>query len=351
VNTGLKTPVSGVSEGALQHTCHSAVCCSLPAILAHLSLLDRNLSRSPATVNRRSTLPKIFGIQPAAGRSLAASSFGASTNRGLWSGDVVTDPTDQWPHRGGATVWGQRFSPPFNPARIVATTCGGEIVGIICRHFPHQHPSPAAAYKALPAMGNIGKVLPVHRSASVLLPPSSVAERCVNGFSGTSWELFGAHSLSAWDQGLTSRQKSTVRVATPENGSAKEEPMLAIPEKLAFFELLGNRSCQGGMFPCRPHGQLVTPATRLMANISFKPNQEARELNEALAALLPRTIPCAGKTAKGIVRADSLSRRSEPSNSSVADRRYPATVYCGASRSGLHRPGRVKRIARKGATG
>jgi len=203
--------------------------------------------------------------------------------------------------------WGPEGFNPFNPGGIVAHHIAAGIVGIIAGIFHITTRPPERLYKAL-RMGNIETVL-ASAIAAVFFAAFIVAGTMWYGSAATPVELFGPTRYQ-WDQGYFKTEINR-RVATAlENGSSKEEAYAAIPEKLAFFDYVGNSPAKGGLFRVGPMVNGDGLPTGWIGHISFT-DQEGRELEVRRLPNFFENFPVVLEDSQGIVRADIPFRRSE----------------------------------------
>ncbi len=212
----------------------------------HWVYWDLELFRDPRTGEPALDLPKMFGIHLFLS-GLLCFSFGAFHLTGLFGpGMWVSDPYGLTGSvQPVAPAWGPEGFNPFNPGGIVAHHIAAGIVGIIAGLFHLIVRPPQRLYKAL-RMGNIETVLS-SSIAAVFFAAFVVAGTMWYGSAATPIELFGPTRYQ-WDSSYF-QQEINRRVQTSlANGSSPEQAWSAIPEKLAFYDYIGNNPAKGGLF-------------------------------------------------------------------------------------------------------
>lgn len=194
--------------------------------------------RDPRTGEPALDLPKIFGIHLLLA-SLLCFGFGAFHvtgvfGPGIWVSDGYGITGKVQPV---APAWGPEGFNPFNPGGVASHHIGAGTVGILAGVFHLTVRPPQRLYRAL-RMGNIETVL-----------SSSIAAVFFAAFvtSGTMWygcattpvELFGPTRYQ-WDSGYFQQEiERRVENATSE-GLSQAEAWSRIPDKLAFYDYIGN---------------------------------------------------------------------------------------------------------------
>lgn len=212
----------------------------------HWVYWDLELFRDPRTGEPALDLPKMFGIHLFLS-GLLCFSFGAFHLTGLFGpGMWVSDPYGLTGSiQPVAPAWGPEGFNPFNPGGIVAHHIAAGIVGIIAGLFHLIVRPPQRLYKAL-RMGNIETVLS-SSIAAVFFAAFVVAGTMWYGSAATPIELFGPTRYQ-WDSSYF-QQEINRRVQTSlANGATPAEAWSAIPEKLAFYDYIGNNPAKGGLF-------------------------------------------------------------------------------------------------------
>jgi photosystem II CP47 chlorophyll apoprotein len=293
-------------------------------------------------------LPKMFGIHLFLS-GLLCFGFGAFHLTGVWGpGMWVSDAYGLTGHvQPVAPEWGPAGFNPFNPGGVVAHHIAAGVVGIIAGLFHLTVRPPERLYKAL-RMGNIETVLS-SSIAAVFFAAFVVAGTMWYGNATTPIELFGPTRYQ-WDQGYF-QQEIQRRVET--NIAAGDTPIEAwakIPEKLAFFDYVGNSPAKGGLFRTGAMDGGDGIAKGWLGHPVFK-DKEGRELTVRRMPNFFETFPIVMTDADGIVRADIPFRRSE-SKLSVEQTGITASFYGGALNGKVvTNPAEVKQIARKAQLG
>jgi len=216
------------------------------AAVWHWVFWDLELFRDPRTGEPALDLPKMFGIHLFLS-GLLCFGFGAFHLTGLfgpgmWVSDAYGITGSIQPV---APEWGPAGFNPFNPGGVVAHHIAAGVVGIIAGLFHLTVRPPERLYKAL-RMGNIETVLS-SSIAAVFFAAFVVAGTMWYGNATTPIELFGPTRYQ-WDQGYF-RQEIQRRVQTSvAEGATLGEAWAKIPEKLAFYDYVGNSPAKGGLF-------------------------------------------------------------------------------------------------------
>ncbi len=148
-----------------------------------------------------------------------------------------------------APEWGPSGFNPYNPGGIVAHHIAAGVVGIIAGLFHLSVRPPERLYKAL-RMGNIETVLS-SSIAAVFFAAFVVAGTMWYGSAATPIELFGPTRYQ-WDSGYFKQEIERRAQADLASGASLSEAYAAIPEKLAFYDYVGNSPAKGGLFRTGP---------------------------------------------------------------------------------------------------
>ncbi len=293
-------------------------------------------------------LPKMFGIHLFLS-GLLCFGFGAFHLTGLWGpGMWVSDPYGLTGHiQPVAPEWGPAGFNPFNPGGVVAHHIAAGIVGIIAGLFHLTVRPPERLYKAL-RMGNIETVLS-SSIAAVFFAAFVVAGTMWYGNATTPIELFGPTRYQ-WDNGYF-QQEIERRVETNlAAGDNLSEAWSKIPEKLAFYDYVGNSPAKGGLFRTGAMDSGDGIAQEWLGHPVFK-DKNGRILNVRRMPNFFETFPIVLTDADGIVRADIPFRRAE-SKLSVEQSGVTATFYGGAlDGQTFSNAADVKQFARKAQLG
>ncbi|WP_204140465.1 photosystem II chlorophyll-binding protein CP47 [Halomicronema sp. CCY15110] len=314
----------------------------------HWVYWDLDLFRDPRTGEPALDLPKMFGIHLFLS-GLLCFGFGAFHLTGLWGpGMWISDPYGVTGHvQGVAPEWGPAGFNPFNPGGIVAHHIAAGIVGIIAGLFHLTVRPPQRLYKAL-RMGNIETVLS-SSIAAVFFAAFVVAGTMWYGNAATPIELFGPTRYQ-WDSSYFQEEIQRQAQSAIASGASAEEAYAAIPEKLAFYDYVGNSPSKGGLFRVGPMNDGDGIARGWLGHPVFK-DGEGRVLSVRRLPNFFETFPVVLTDKDGIVRADIPFRRAE---SRYSFEQTGVTVsFFGGELAGetITDPAEVKRIARKAQLG
>ena len=318
------------------------------AAVWHWVYWDLELFTDPRTGEPALDLPKMFGIHLFLS-GLLCFGFGAFHLTGLWGpGMWVSDAYGLTGHvQPVAPEWGPDGFNPFNPGGIVAHHIAAGIVGIIAGLFHLSVRPPERLYKAL-RMGNIETVLS-SSIAAVFFAAFVVAGSMWYGSATSPVELFGPTRYQ-WDQGYYQQEIQRRVESSIANGATPSEAWLAIPEKLAFYDYVGNSPAKGGLFRTGAMDKGDGIAQGWLGHPVFK-DKEGRELNVRRLPNFFETFPLTLTDADGVVRADIPFRRAE---SQLSVEQTGVTVsFLGGELDGqtFSDPLAVKRYARKAQGG
>ncbi|XBI60040.1 hypothetical protein VPH35_041007 [Triticum aestivum] len=209
------------------------------------------------------TNPGIWSYEGVAG--VACFGFGAFHVTGLYGPGIwVSDPYGLTGKVQAVNpAWGAEGLDPFVPGGIASHHIAAGTLGILAGLFHLSVRPPQRLYKGL-RMGNIETVL------------SSIAGTMWYGSATTPIELFGPTRYQ-WDQGYF-QQEIYRRVS---NGLAENlslsEAWSKIPEKLAFYDYIGNNPAKGGLFRAGSMDNGDGIAVGLLGHPVFR-DKEGREL-------------------------------------------------------------------------
>ena len=318
------------------------------AAVWHWVYWDLDLFVDPRTGKPALDLPKMFGIHLFLSGILCFG-FGAFHLTGLWGpGMWVSDGYGLTGHiEAVAPEWGPSGFNPFNPGGVVAHHIAAGVVGIIAGLFHLSVRPPERLYKAL-RMGNIETVLS-SSIAAVFFAAFVVTGTMWYGNATTPIELFGPTRYQ-WDQGYF-QQEIQRRVETElANGKSESEAWSVIPEKLAFYDYVGNSPAKGGLFRTGTMDSGDGIAQEWLGHAVFK-DSEGRELFVRRMPNFFETFPVVLTDADGVVRADIPFRRAE-SKYSIEQTGVTVSFYGGAlDGQTLTDPLAVKKYARKAQLG
>jgi photosystem II CP47 chlorophyll apoprotein len=274
----------------------------------HWVYWDLELFRDQRTGEPALDLPKMFGIHLFLS-GLLCFGFGAFHQTGLFGpGMWVSDPYGlTGSMQPVAPAWGPEGFNPFNPGGIVAHHIAAGIVGIIAGLFHLSVRPPERLYKAL-RMGNIETVLS-SSIAAVFFAAFVVAGTMWYGSAATPIELFGPTRYQ-WDSGYFQQEIDRRVQAGVAEGKSQAEAYSAIPEKLAFYDYIGNNPAKGGLFRVGPMNNGDGLAKGWLGHAVFA-DAEGRELTVRRLPNFFETFPVVLTDKDGVVRADIPFRRAE----------------------------------------
>ncbi|TRU82172.1 MAG: photosystem II chlorophyll-binding protein CP47 [Microcystis novacekii Mn_MB_F_20050700_S1] len=318
------------------------------AAVWHWVFWDLELFIDPRTGESALDLPKMFGIHLFLS-GLLCFGFGAFHQTGLWGpGMWVSDAYGLTGHvQPVAPEWGPAGFNPFNPGGVVAHHIAAGIVGIIAGLFHLTVRPPERLYKAL-RMGNIETVLS-SSIAAVFFAAFVVAGTMWYGNATTPIELFGPTRYQ-WDKGYFQEEIERRVETSIANGATIAEAYQAIPEKLAFYDYVGNSPAKGGLFRTGAMDSGDGIAKSWLGHPVFK-DGEGRVLSVRRMPNFFETFPVVLTDSEGIVRADIPFRRAE-SKLSIEQSGVTVSFYGGALDGQVFSdPADVKKFARRAQLG
>lgn len=314
----------------------------------HWVYWDLELFTDPRTGESALDLPRMFGIHLFLS-GLLCFSFGAFHLTGLFGpGMWVSDPYGLTGSvQPVAPEWGPSGFNPFNPGGIVAHHIAAGIVGIIAGLFHLTVRPPARLYRAL-RMGNIETVLS-SSIAAVFFAAFVAAGTMWYGSAATPIELFGPTRYQ-WDSSYFQQEIDRRVQASLAEGETSDQAWSAIPDKLAFYDYIGNSPAKGGLFRSGPMNNGDGLAQAWLGHPVFE-DQESRVLTVRRMPNFFETFPVLLTDQEGVVRADIPFRRAE-SQYSFEQAGVKATFYGGDLNGQIFTdPDVVKRYARKAQLG
>jgi photosystem II CP47 chlorophyll apoprotein len=318
------------------------------AAIWHWVYWDLELFRDPRTGEPALDLPKMFGIHLLLS-GLLCFGFGAFHLTGVWGpGMWVSDPYGLTGHiQPVAPEWGPAGFNPFNPGGIVAHHIAAGIVGIIAGVFHLSVRPPERLYRAL-RMGNIETVLS-SSIAAVFFSAFVVAGTMWYGCAETPIELFGPTRYQ-WDSNYFQTEINRRVQASIADGATAEAAWKAIPEKLAFYDYVGNSPAKGGLFRTGAMNSGDGLAKGWQGHPQFT-DKEGRELFVRRLPNFFENFPVVLTDKDGIVRADIPFRKAESKYS--FEQTGVSVTFLGGEKSGqkLTTPAEVKRVARASQLG
>jgi photosystem II CP47 chlorophyll apoprotein len=197
-------------------------------------------------------------------------------------------------------------------------------------------------------MGNIETVL-ASAIAAVFFAAFIVAGTMWYGSATTPIELFGPTRYQ-WDQGYFKQEIAKRAQGAIAQGASPSEAYGNIPEKLAFFDYVGNSPAKGGLFRVGPMVNGDGLPTGWIGHISFT-DKDGRDLQVRRLPNFFENFPVVLEDKDRIVRADIPFRRAE-AKYSFEQTGVTATVYGGElDGKTFTDPADVKRLARKAQLG
>merc|ERR1711972_1094047 len=260
---------------ALTHIVLSGLC--FLAALWHWVYWDLELFRDPRTGEPALDLPKIFGIHLFLA-SLLCFGFGAfhvtgAFGPGIWVSDAygVTGRV-----QAVAPAWGAEGFNPFNPGGIASHHIAAGILGILAGVF----------FAAFITSGTMWY-----------------------GAATTPIELFGPTRYQ-WDSGYFQQEIERRVEASLSEGLSLSQAWSRIPDKLAFYDYIGNNPAKGGLFRAGPMNKGDGIAEAWLGHPVFR-DKEGRELTVRRMPAFFETFPVILVDKDGIIRADIPFRRAE----------------------------------------
>jgi photosystem II CP47 chlorophyll apoprotein len=318
------------------------------AAVWHWVYWDLELFRDPRTGEPALDLPKMFGIHLFLS-GLLCFGFGAFHLSGLFGpGMWVSDPYGiTGSIQPVAPAWGPEGFNPYNPGGIVAHHIAAGVVGIIAGLFHLTVRPPERLYRGL-RMGNIETVLS-SSIAAVFFAAFVVAGTMWYGNAATPIELFGPTRYQ-WDNNYFQQEMDRRVQASLAQGATPAEAWSAIPEKLAFYDYVGNSPAKGGLFRVGPMNNGDGIAQTWLGHPVFK-DGEGRILSVRRLPNFFETFPVVLTDEDGIVRADIPFRRAE-SRYSFEQTGVTVSFYGGELNGQTFTdPATVKQYARKAQLG
>ncbi len=197
-------------------------------------------------------------------------------------------------------------------------------------------------------MGNIETVLS-SSIAAVFFAAFVVAGTMWYGHATTPIELFGPTRYQ-WDQRYFQQEIDKRVQASVAEGQSPSAAWSQIPEKLAFYDYIGNNPAKGGLFRVGPMNNGDGIAQAWLGHPVFK-DGDGRELTVRRLPNFFETFPVILTDVDGIVRADIPFRRAE-SKYSFEQAGVNVSFYGGAlDGQTFDDPADVKKYARRAQLG
>jgi photosystem II CP47 chlorophyll apoprotein len=316
--------------------------------LWHWVYWDLELFRDPRTDEVALDLPKIFGIHLFLS-GVICFGFGAFHVTGLFGPGIwISDPYGLTGHvQAVAPAWGPEGFDPYNPGGIASHHIAAGILGIIAGLFHLTVRPSQRLYNAL-SMGNIETVLS-SSIAAVFWAAFIVAGTMWYGSAATPIELFGPTRYQ-WDQGFFQQQIDKRVQKTVSAGGTLSQAWAQIPEKLAFYDYIGNNPAKGGLFRSGPMDNGDGIAAGWLGHPVFT-DKDGNSLAVRRMPTFFETFPVLLLDKDGVVRADVPFRRAESKYS--IEQVGVSVAFYGGELDGLTftDPASVKKYARRSQLG
>jgi photosystem II CP47 chlorophyll apoprotein len=289
---------------ALTHIVLSGMC--FLAAIWHWIYWDLDIFRNPLTGESALDLPQIFGIHLFLS-ALLSFGFGAfhvtgTLGPGIWVSDAygLTGRV-----QGVSPAWGPEGFNPYNPRGVASHHISAGILGILAGIFHLTIRPSQRLYRAL-RMNSVEAVLSSSISA-VFFAAFITSGTMWYGVSATPVELFGPTRYH-WDSGYF-QEEIERRVETSLNeGLSLNQAWSRIPDKLAFYDYVGNNPAKGGLFRAGPMNKGEGIAEAWLGHPVFQ-DKEGRELTVRRMPTFFETFPIILVDKEGIVRSDIPFRR------------------------------------------
>ena len=223
-----------------------------------------------------------------------------------------------------APAWGADGFDPFNPGGVASHHIAAGILGVIAGLFHLCVRPPQRLYNAL-SMGSIETVLS-SSIAAVFWAAFVVAGTMWYGSATTPAELFGPTRYQ-WDLGYYQQEIETRVQQQLASGRSLAQAWESIPEKLVFYDYIGNNPAKGGLFRAGAMNSGDGICVGWLGHAVFK-DQQGRELFVRRMPTFFENFPVILSDADGVVRADVPFRRAE-SKYSIEQVGVTVTFYGG----------------------
>jgi photosystem II CP47 chlorophyll apoprotein len=279
------------------------------AAIWHWTFWDLELFRDPRTGTAALDLPKIFGIHLFLSGALCFG-FGAFHVTGLFGpGLWISDPYGLIGRiKPISPAWGPTGFDPYNPAGISSHHISSGIIGILAGIFHISVRPSQRLYNSL-RIGNIETVLS-SSIAAVFFAAFVVAGTIWYGSAATPIELYGPTRYQ-WDQGFFQQEiEERVQSSMRNEGERINQAWRKIPEKLAFYDYIGNNPAKGGLFRTGSIDSGDGITVGWLGHAVFR-DRAGRDLYVRRMPTFFETFPVLLVDADGVVRADIPFRRAE----------------------------------------
>ena len=314
----------------------------------HWVFWDLELFRDPRSGTAALDLPKIFGIHLFLS-GLLCFAFGAFHVTGLFGpGMWVSDPYGiTGSVQPVSPAWGADGFDPYNPGGVASHHIAAGILGILAGLF-HLCVRPSQRLYLALSMGNIETVLS-SSIAAVFWAAFVVAGTMWYGSSTTPIELFGPTRYQ-WDLGYFQQEIEKTVNNSLKKGESISQAWSQIPEKLAFYDYVGNNPAKGGLFRAGAMNSGDGIAVGWLGHAVFQ-DKEGEQLFVRRMPTFFETFPVLLIDKNGVVKADLPFRRAE-SKLSIEQVGVSVTFY-GGELNGVTftDPATVKKYARRAQLG
>ena len=204
-------------------------------------------------------------------------------------------------------AWDATGFDPYNPGGVASHHIAAGILGVLAGLFHLCVRPPQRLYNGL-RMGNIETVLS-SSIAAVFWAAFVVAGTMWYGSATTPIELFGPTRYQ-WDLGFFQEEIETRVQGNLASGKSLSQAWSEIPEKLAFYDYIGNNPAKGGLFRAGAMNSGDGIAVGWLGHAVFKDKQG----NDLFVRRMPsffETFPVILVDKDGVVRADVPFRRAE----------------------------------------
>jgi photosystem II CP47 chlorophyll apoprotein len=338
---------------AICHIILSGLC--FLAALWHWSFWDIVLFRDVKSGEPGLDLQIVFGIHLLLA-SMLCFAFGAfhvtgSFGPGMWVSDLYGLSGEV---HGVLPKWGADGFDPFAPGGIASHHMAAGSVGLIASYFHITNDAPRWLFKTL-RMRNIESVLS-NSITAVFFAAFVTSGTMWYGSATTPIELFGPTRYQ-WDSAFFEREISRRVEARRSSGDSLSEAWATIPDKLAFYDYIGNNPAKGGLFRAGPLINGDGVATAWLGHPIYSNGLTGKAAEEVRVRRMPslyESFPTYLVDTAGGLYADIPFRRAE-SKFSVEQRGLQVRFY-GGTLDGLvlNRKSdipRIKKYLRKGTFG
>jgi photosystem II CP47 chlorophyll apoprotein len=291
---------------AIAHIVLSGLC--FLAALWHWTYWDLVLFRDVTTGAPSLDLQRVFGIHLCLA-SLLCFGFGAYHVTGAFGpGMWLSDDYGLTGHiEGVLAAWGGDGFDPYAAGGIASHHMGAGTLGVVASYFHITNDAPLWLYKTL-RMRNIESVL-ANSIAAVFFSAFVTSATMWYGSATTPIELFGPTRYQ-WDSAFFEREISARVETALNNGASLSEAWTSIPEKLAFYDYIGNNPAKGGLFRAGPMNNGEGVAVTWLGHPYYQ-TEEGESVSVRRMPSLFETFPTYLVDGNGNLRSDIPFRRAE----------------------------------------